>query len=428
MRTQERNLLIAVLIVLLTAAGIIWWFSPPIYSWDENYFAHNKGPFGTKILVELLRNRPNAEDGLTLVKPRHRGPLFPALKGANYVFVGMAPLYDSVMVRKLLHFVGRGNTAIICSRTLPDQLLQQLMDTSCNGSIWKGYLDYQARVAYLNLRHPNLRRPQHVAFGMRDPKGSLEMYEWSYFDDRFFCDDPAGFLPLGFLMPDRINFVRRPYRKGWIYLHSNPLAFSNLHLRESEKLAYAQGVFAHLSAGPIIWDEKSKASEDLVRRNNGEPPRRAQRFQDRTPLEYILQQPPLAWAWYLLISLGLLFLLFRTKRVQRLIPVLEPNTNTSLELVKNIGRLYFLQNNHFQLVQQKLRQWQLFVRERYGVVLRAEQMKDWPELLAEKTGVSPEVVHPIVSHYQTLISQGAVDDQGLIAFHQKIETFYQKCQ
>lgn len=128
-------------------------------------------------------------------------------------------------------------------------------------------------------------------------------------------------------------------------------------------LAYAEKVFAHLADAPIYWDVSSRTSEQIARRLN-EPSYqpRNRGLSAKGPMQYVLSQPSLAWAWYLTLIMSLLYLLFRAKREQKVIPVLAEKKNTSLAFVTTIGRLYFLQNQHKDLIMKKMQ----FFFERYS--------------------------------------------------------------
>ena len=147
---------------------------------------------------------------------------------------------------------------------------------------------------------------------------------------------------MGYFNDEFSNFARIKYGKGQLLLHTTPIAFSNFHLLREQNVEYAGRVFSHLVEGPIYWDNYSNVSLALARRMNDLAYYNPYKtFNDEGPLQYILSQPALAWTWYLGLTLALLYLLFRAKRKQRVIPVLEPNHNTSLEFISTIGRLVF---------------------------------------------------------------------------------------
>src|SRR5690606_6123684 len=69
---------------------------------------------------------------------------------------------------------------------------------------------------------------------------------------------------------------------------------------------------------------------------------------------FVLSQVPLRWAYYLLVVSILLFVFFRAKRKQRIIPVLEPLKNTSVAFAKTIGSLYYEHRDYSNVIRKKI--------------------------------------------------------------------------
>ncbi|MCP4158108.1 MAG: hypothetical protein GY757_60955, partial [bacterium] len=222
---------------------------------------------------------------------------------------------------------------------------------------------------HLNFNHRELANDTGFVFKYIK-RYKEKIYNWQYIESYFFCEEEYSLVELGRMNNSFINFARVKYGDGTFYFHTTPLAFTNISMLEKQSLEYANRVFSHLQPGDIYWDRYSQISERVGRRRNQARNGGERRFSTQSPLQYILSQPALAWAWYLLLAVGVLYLLFRTKRKQRIIPVLERNTNTSLAFLSTIGRLYFLQNNHRQLCLQKTRLFQGFIREHYNLQSR----------------------------------------------------------
>ena len=204
------------------------------------------------------------------------------------------------------------------------------------------------------------------------------------------------------------------------------LLFSNIQLIDEEHLAYADRVFSYLNEGPIYWDDYSRASEFVARHYNRNNPFN-KTLSSESPLQYILSQPPLAWAWYLLLGLGFLYLIFRGKRKQRIIPVLEENKNTSLEFLSTIGRLYFLRNNHKELAIQKMKLYLAFIRERYHIQTKALDAA-FIKRLAVKSEIQEEKIDQLLMLSKNIHNSNYVSEVTLIDFHNKIDHFYKNCK
>lgn len=72
-----------------------------------------------------------------------------------------------------------------------------------------------------------------------------------------------------------------------------------------------------------------------------------------SPMRFILNNPPLRYAWYLLLLGLLIFVLFNAKRKQRIVPVIEPLKNTSLDFIRSIGNLYLLEGDFHEMMAKK---------------------------------------------------------------------------
>ncbi len=267
----------------------------------------------------------------------------------------------------------------------------------------------------LRLLHPQLaNEPGYpMEFFIRQ---SRQSYSWNYLPYPLFCDSQAVFARLGTLEDSLVNFVKVPFGEGEFLLHTTPLAFTNYFLTKTSGAEYAAKSLSHLSPGDIYWDTRRLAFPDF----------NLNRQWQKGPLQFILAQPPLAWAWYLLLGLALLYLIFRAKRRQRIIPVTERNENTSLDFIQTIGRLYFVQSDHRQLALQKTRLWLGFVRERYRLPTK-ELNEQWAKMLAAKAGVPENLVQNILKLDWVIANSGEVSAERLEEFHRALEQFYRQC-
>jgi hypothetical protein len=297
----------------------------------------------------------------------------------------------------------------------------------CSKAKWEFFNYYEERSVTANFIHPALRQAQPYRFAFRHPD-TEKLYTWDFFDKGYFCNQSEGFAALGHLNKDKTNFVRVPFGKGHFYLHSNPLFFTNLFMIEKSGRQYAEAVFGHLGDGPIYWDCYSKVRRDVAQNMNNDSrgmPRR--NFNRPNPLSYILSQPPLAWAWYLLLATTLVYFLFRIKRRQRIIPVLPSNKNNSLAFIRTMGRLYFLQNNHRQLALQKMKLFLQFVRDRYKIRTR-ELQEEFIHQLSSRSQIKAERIKSILDLHQSIEARPEIQERILADFHHQLESFYKNCK
>lgn len=395
------------------------------YSWREHYRPDSKDPYGTFLVHNLLESYfPN--QSFEVVKDS----LGERLDHGSFVYVGNQFWLDSLALDQLLRFVEEGNQAFIACPYLPQRLLDSINNEDCIGEDLEDEADYDAvldgelysltdTVVNMNFRHPSLADTAGYELKRRFLNDPIQ-YQWTYMPPDYFCEGQTTFSQLGNINGVHTNFLSAAYGKGEFLIHTTPLAFTNLHLLEKRGLDYASKVFSHLKTGPIYWDERpfDPFSDQAGASSNPNK---------ESPLRYVLSQPALAWAWYILLGMAVLYLIFRAKRRQRVIPVLEKNTNTSLEFIGTIGRLFFIQNNHRQLAAQKMRLFLIFVREHYH--LPTKELNDqFAKGLATRSDVPEEHITKIIRLNQNISNSSFLSETTLVDFHRLLERFYRECR
>jgi hypothetical protein len=389
--------------------------------WNEHYRTTSEDPYGLKVLYELMPSYfPNQE--MESLDSRFT-ELETGETRTNYLFVGSNFYPDSAATGALLDFIAAGNTAFISAKSFPFEFFDALFPGACERYSWPEVPSVWDTVANVRITHPNLGDTSNwtVRFRVQD---IYLPYGWAYLPMDLFCDEYPPLDVLGQLSNHQANYLRMPYGEGHLLLHSAPILFTNYFLKERRGYDYSSAVFSHLDNGPIYWDNYTAInSRSLFNPRNPD----GRSFNDEGPLSFILSSQALSWAWYLLLGGGLLYLFFRAKRRQRIIPVLEPNRNTSLDFITNIGRLYFLRPNHRKLAITQMQLLLQFVRDRYHLHGR-DPDPQFVKTLAIRSGVEQEKIESIVKVYQNIEGSQFLSENALIAFHQKLEDFYRTCK
>ena len=411
---ENRIVIIAVCAVLLVA--VIFYFSlrdeGPRYQWYENYRATNDQPYGLAFIHKMLQTyRPDAAFTLN-----DKTPLSHFIKGiddpgnTDYVFIGSTIYLDEDGVGSLARFIEDGGNVFIASQYPPDELLSAVYFKECGREI--GYKTNNTTKVHLNFFHDRLRTPSPVSYSYRFIYDD-QNYGWDYFNQNIFCDSAKTLAALGYMDKEKVNFIRIQAGAGNLYLHSNPLVFTNYFLTNREKVAYSSAVFSHLDGRDLIWDEFSKI------------PTYPDSNSYDSPLYYILQQPSLKYAWWLMLVTVVLYVYFASKRKQRPIPVREPKRNTSLEFVNMISRLHYKNGNHLDMAHKKMKYFLYFVRSKYGI--HAEKFRDEHiRRLAAKSKVNLSDVEVIFSRYYLIEEKFKtnIEANRLVDLYDSIDNFY----
>jgi hypothetical protein len=408
--------LVVVLVIALTYLGVFG-STEKQYQWYTTFKATSDQPYGTKFMSELLKTyRPGGKFTYNDKKPLHE--LLDSVrtdKPTDYIFIGQSLYLSEKDDDALRSFVSAGNNAFISSTSAPDEFIAWIYDTDeCSAEL--DYKEPYADFVELNFFHDTLRRDRGYIYRFR--MGNKDMtYNWSWLNADVFCDSTRSIVPLGYIAPDHVNFLKIPYGEGNVFIHTNPLVFTNYFLTKKDKMAYVSGVFSHLDGTDVIWDEYSKV-----------PIRRDVNDYD-SPLYYILKQPSLKYAWWMMIGFVILYVVFAARRTQRVIPIVEPKANTSLEFVKLISSLHFQNGNHLDIARKKMKYFQYFIRAKYGIQTqhsREEQIKR----LAEKSKVNEQQVRSIFEQYDVIEKHAHYNtaQDRLVDFYYSIEYFYKHCK
>jgi len=248
-------------------------------------------------------------------------------------------------------------------------------------------------------------------FGPQDQK-----YYWNALGEDFDCDSLQALVPLGYIEQEGTNFFRIAHGDGHLYIHTNPIVFTNYFLTDANKADYASAVFSYLSGKTIIWDEFSRSE---FADNNNAP--------EMSPVSYILQQESLRYAWWLMLIGVLMYAVFTAKRRQRIIPVLLEKGNSSLEFVGMVAELHFQNANHHNVGRKKMKYFFHFVKTKYG--LQAHSITEsYLHRLAGKSKIEMEHLQRIDSAFHYLETRADFDPDRLADLHQLLEEFYKNCK
>ncbi|HRH65787.1 MAG TPA: hypothetical protein PLU53_05785 [Bacteroidia bacterium] len=391
---------------------------PPRYNWYESYFIESKEPYGGFVTGELLRTYFPQKSFSVSKKPLNE--FFDKHKytePANYIFIGTTFPSDPDQLHSLLEFVSVGNTAFIASGSCPAELLENFFTDSCAGE-YMYFEDRHDSSVNMRLYSASFRNLKSVKLNYLF-RNIPYTYSWSYFDSTFFCAESPQQEVLGEMNAGQFNFLRARYGTGSFYIYTTPLALSNLAMKNPENAEYASNLFSWLQPGDIIWDAYNQHEGNL-------------RFNSdlnlsQSPLGYILSQDSLRWAWYMVIAMTILYMIFFGKRQQRVIPVLEQNKNTSLEYIRTVGQLYYQERNHKVICMHKMKLFLAFLRNRYFINAHAAG-DEVIRKISDKSKVHVDTVREIFSQYSWIDKNPETTDQMLIDFHQQIENFYKTCK
>lgn len=477
MATKNNNRtapLIIIATIVLVAIIVVAALLTNQRSWAETYEPDDDNPYGSQILFTLLKTARSNQHFIEISDSTFKDlPIDPTDEIDSYLFIGNNFYADSNDVNRLLQFVSEGNAAFIitteASHLIADSLLrvtnhevpvvdsteyiyqedavyeedyeetdnsnysdddydefEQVVahENSKKKQIANSYTDTTAKISLAEFK--NGKAYYEVVKKYKDKK---RLTEWVHFEDNLTTYNGDSVKILGRLEKNYCNYITFSYGKGQIYLHTTPVVFSNYYMINDTTMNYCRDALSYLGKGNVYWDEENrnydyKASNHHSNQNNLTKP-------NEGPLEFILSEPGLRMAWYIILGGTILYLMFGAKRKQRIVEPMENMENTSIEYAEVISQMFMKQSDHKKLISMKMELFKSFLRDRFKIRLPTKMEDETEKLYSEivyKSDVKTEHIKNIFENYKYLSSIVTVETDEMLSFHQKLEYFYNNCK
>lgn len=384
----------ALLMLLAVVVVAVQLFSPRPLDWTPNYLPNNKDPYGAYVTDSLFVSFFGPR------KVRHHALTFYEMAdslrpGDNLLSFSDEFSADRESVRVLLQRVSEGSTAFLSAQRffglLSDTLRLYTSDVFFSG--YASLLKNQGDTTDLKFITSNTQKRGYY----------YQLENVSYFFS------PDSLLRPAFIMAtnawNKPVTLRIPWGQGSLILNSTPLAFTNNYLLVGRNHEFASQSLSRLPRTTTWWTSYYQFG----------------RMENPSPLRYILSQEPLRWAYYLTMTGLLLFILIEAKRKQRMIPILRPPGNTSLEFVRTISQMYWVAKDHRAIALKKIAYFLDQVRSRYH--LPREISDDFLRQLTRKSGVDRESVVRLFALIESIQYAAQISEDTLHQLTNEIHKF-----
>lgn len=395
--TKRDRKYIALLILALGLAVAAEMATPEEIDWTASFENNDKRPFGGLVFYDLLDELFPGTSIDAVNVPPYLVLRDTSRTDANYLFVTLTFAPDAFETEKLLDFAARGNTVFVAAYDF-DGPFADTLRLETDGAVTN------MPQALLNLSDDSV--------GIHLVNPALQTADAFYFeeglaDDYFSRFDTARATVLGLNSRKHVNYLRVDVGGGAVYLSTVPMAFTNYFALHRNNAAYLYRALSYLPVQDVLWDEYYKPN----------------RTETTTPLRFILGHPALKAAYWTLVALLVLFIVFESKRRQRIIPVIAPLKNTTVEFVETVGRLYHQHADHANLAEKKITYFLDYVRHHLGLPTHTLG-EDFPARVAERSGVPADAVRAIFEDVRRVQSQAKLSEDDLQRLNDRIEAFY----
>jgi hypothetical protein len=373
---------------------------PTPLDWTESFSAEDKTPYGG-YLIEALLPTAFPEDQIST----NQAPIFEYADTTNpkknWIFINKTFGIDQWEADILLSQIEDGAEVFIAARSFEQAFKDSLeIRTTLNNPFLGGGSILDEDTAYVNFTNNQLKQEN----GYPYYRSTTETY-FSNFDSTF------QVTALGVNHEGNPNFIRVNIGKGNLYLHSNPTLFTNYFVRDESAADYALKALSYLSDRETIWDEYYK---DVS-------------LAGGSAVRYVVSEKHLSWAWFLSLSGVLLFMIFRAKRKQRIIPHIESPKNSSIEFAKTIGSLYLEKGDHKLIADKKIRFFYDYIRSNLGLTtteIDADTKKD----IALRSGIEETEIQALFDLIDSLSAKDDITQKELKLLTERIDEFYNHSQ
>lgn len=479
MKNSKLGLIVAVAILFI--GGLIYYIiqDSKDYNWRERYNPYSKEPYDLYILYHLLNETNNISKFEDITDSTNVAIAPDIEKKQNfYVFVGQNYFAEKKDIDSLFHFISNGNKAFLSVNNIDEELVRYIYNYLAFDSISKNNLDYLQNQEIIEEEEEydwedvedyqeNEEYSDYIDYDEYDEYGNyigqsesytLSIYDteinvslvenpskkykfsylydfdtishsWSAFDTDFFdrfADynvKKIGKFSTSIESEKYTNFVEIPMGEGFLYLHTTPLIFTNLYLLNEDRMRFAEAHFQGISNGNLYWAEENRKyifEQGAKERNKDKA--------GESSLEFILSEPSLRKAYYLLLLTVILYLFFGAKRKQRIIPIQSPPKNTSIEYAGVVSQLFFEQSDHYKLIVLKMDLFKSHILEKYGLRVPANK-SEWDKfskVAAAKTGINIKAYNDIFQAFITAEINHFANAYDMVQFHKLLEIYYQQ--
>ncbi|WP_343697281.1 DUF4350 domain-containing protein [Flavobacterium sp.] len=370
--SKSIKIYISVLVLIFILILISDYNQPKPIDWRPTYSVNDKIPFGLYVFDKeiggILKNqkveRISDVTPYEFLDSKYDEDSLVETYTVKGTFINISPInnIDDQSMKEIMYFVSHGNNAFLSMSNFPKPLMDSLkieyksnFKSADKGFVW--------------MANKNLNRKAYKATGE--------------IADYFSKIDTLNTTVLGYEGDPKndkeVNFIKVPYKNGNFFLHMHPVAFTNYNLLKKDRSQYTENILSYIPKGDIFWYTKMKTDENV----------------SSSPLRYIMSQPALKWAWLLFLIGMAIFMVFNAKRKQRIVPIISPLPNLTIDFTKTIGNLYYQEGDHTNIIDKKI----IYFLER----IRTEYLIDTTKLddvfvtkLHHKTGKDEKDIQELV--------------------------------
>lgn len=379
-------------------------------SLQETYKNNDTRPFGTSVFYRLIKDIYPGTESTKKKESFDRTWKDIYDTAALYISVSKSLYTSDADVDAIMDYVKDGNDAVFIAAAFDENLMDKL---GCRVDYTPGLLGLL----------PDSMTDTYVMLDSNAVNGGGEYaYYYLPFTGRFTKMPEKNYRVLGYNQYNQPDNIVCFIGKGRLFLHCEPRAFSNYFLLQKDNYKYLQK-YISLTNKPGRRNPQHVYWNDYYVSINHPRSSRSESSNSGSSLSEIMGNRELAFAFWLILVLLLLYIIYGMKRTQRIIEKVKPNENTSVTFTETVGRLYLQKKDNRNIAEKMITYFNEFIRNQYFLNTNHVN-EEFVSTLSRKSGVDLEMVTALYSTIDQTMRKSQVTDVDLLRLNNNIQTFY----
>lgn len=340
-------------------------------NWKVDLSLDNKNPYGLYAFRELTI----ADGRFTEFNDYSDYKLLDSivlLDSSMMMFIGLDFMFTDEEVDLLLKSVEYGSDFFLSTEKIPPYVLNKLFNTNSLTFIPK-------------IKAPHkINGKQYDLYYFYENDTLTEI--WDLFQNKH-LEDQTKVLSTLFGRP---NYIEIPYGLGKIFLHLNPVVFTNVQVLKKDGKSYLKEVLKTLDKPHIQWLSFAKYEPIEYDPNDDEFEK------DHSLLSELFKHPAFRWGFILAVFGLILYLLFRSKRRRPIIPAVEDNKNTGFSYVDTLAGIYYNKDHGDKMLKIMRRNFYSAVEDHFYIDIAKREDRKPLIALSKKSNIPLDEIEQLI--------------------------------
>ncbi len=391
-----------ILLLLMFQSGTVGGKSEVYTDWSKEYDFKSKEPQDLALFKNLLQK--HTHDSLYIVKEYDQLESIKGKDSCTFLFVSNELYLDTNVAVQLEGYVKKGANVFLSYETINKESYLRYFEGG--GLSWEYSDKFYQWVGDTSLQYNSVYQNDTI-------------YDsWYLFNENKIKD--TNYRAYLFAVNKPTAFYSK-MGKGKFHFHTNPRLFKNYQVISKNGFAHVSAILKYIPVNqPVVILEFAKPAKP---EDNFGPDPNSDMERDDSYLQFIIQNDALRTAFFFIMGLIVVFIIFRTKRKENIIEGLTPKRNMSIAFVETLSSIYLSKNSPIGVLQLMRRNFYTQISRYFYIDLqRPEKREENIQRLIEKTGYPAESIQEIIKLLDP--RKNDVDNNHLGLVYRKIDAFY----